>query len=171
MSPDSKLVNIIKATNYVGIKRRSYRLNRTLHTGNTRNPPKCLCWTIRLVNPAWTSLPSGLSLSQHKSENYCSLQCRLSGKISVSYVGTIQRIYLSNDDFYSDCTLVLCLISVDFFCFILTLANGLCCAWFVYPILCWSRCSEIGTGSIDWAKLSRIYLKTETESGFRNLVF
>jgi hypothetical protein len=41
----------------------------------------------------------------------------------------------------------------------------------VYPILGWHRCPEIGTSSIDWAKLSGVYLKTETESSLRNLVF
>jgi hypothetical protein len=30
---------------------------------------------------------------------------------------------------------------------------------------------EIGTSSIDWAQLSRFYLKTETESSLRNVVF
>jgi hypothetical protein len=30
---------------------------------------------------------------------------------------------------------------------------------------------EIGTCSIDWAQLSRFYLKTETESSLRNVVF
>jgi hypothetical protein len=30
---------------------------------------------------------------------------------------------------------------------------------------------EIGNNSIDWAKMSRFYLKTETESSFRNVVF
>jgi hypothetical protein len=29
---------------------------------------------------------------------------------------------------------------------------------------------EIGTSSIDWAQLSRFYLKTETESSLRNVV-
>jgi hypothetical protein len=29
---------------------------------------------------------------------------------------------------------------------------------------CWYRFPEIGTGTVDWAKLSRFYLKTETES-------
>jgi hypothetical protein len=29
----------------------------------------------------------------------------------------------------------------------------------------------IGTSSIDWAQLSRFYLKTETESSLRNVVF
>jgi hypothetical protein len=29
---------------------------------------------------------------------------------------------------------------------------------------------EIGTNSIDWAQLSRFYLKTETESSIRNAV-
>jgi hypothetical protein len=29
--------------------------------------------------------------------------------------------------------------------FVLTLADGLCCAWFVYPSLCWCWCPEIGT--------------------------
>jgi hypothetical protein len=35
---------------------------------------------------------------------------------------------------------------------------------------CWYRCLEIGTSSIDWAQLSRFYLKTETESSLRNAV-
>jgi hypothetical protein len=30
---------------------------------------------------------------------------------------------------------------------------------------------EIGTSSIDWAQQSRFYLKTETESSIRNVVF
>jgi hypothetical protein len=30
---------------------------------------------------------------------------------------------------------------------------------------------EIGTSSIDWAQLSMLYLKTETESVLRNVVF
>jgi hypothetical protein len=39
------------------------------------------------------------------------------------------------------------------------------------PSWCWYRCPEIGTSSIDWAKLSRFYLKTETETSLRNVVF
>jgi hypothetical protein len=30
---------------------------------------------------------------------------------------------------------------------------------------------EIGSNSIDWAQLSRFYLKTKTESSLRNVVF
>jgi hypothetical protein len=44
-------------------------------------------------------------------------------------------------------------------------------AWFIYPILRWSRCPEIGTSSIDWAQWSRFHLKTERESSLRNVVF
>jgi hypothetical protein len=36
---------------------------------------------------------------------------------------------------------------------------------------CWYRFPEIGTSCIDWAQLSRFYLKTETESSLRNVVF
>jgi hypothetical protein len=36
---------------------------------------------------------------------------------------------------------------------------------------CWYRCPEIWTSSIDWAQLSRLYLKMETESSLRNVVF
>jgi hypothetical protein len=90
------------------------------------------------------------------------------------YVGTIQIIYLSNDDIYSDSTVLLGLTLVVYLTilmFVLTLADGLCCDWFVYRILCWCRCPEIGTSSIDWAQLSRFHLKTETESSFGNVVF
>jgi hypothetical protein len=55
--------------------------------------------------------------------------------------------------------------------FVLTLADGLCCAWFVYPILCWCRCLEVETSCIDWAQVSRFYLKKEVESSLRNVVF
>jgi hypothetical protein len=37
------------------------------------------------------------------------------------------------------------------------------------PSWCWYICPEIGASSIDWAKLSRFYLKTE--SSLRNVVF
>jgi hypothetical protein len=48
--------------------------------------------------------------------------------------------------------------------------------WFVLFDLCtpywsWHSCPEIGSSSIDWAQLSRFYLKTETESSLRNVVF
>jgi hypothetical protein len=39
------------------------------------------------------------------------------------------------------------------------------------PSWCWYRCPEIGTSSVDWAQLIRFYLKTETESSLRNVVF
>jgi hypothetical protein len=53
---------------------------------------------------------------------------------------------------------------LTFFMFALTLTDGLCCGWFIYPSLCWCWCPEIGTSSINWAQLNRFYLKTETES-------
>jgi hypothetical protein len=52
----------------------------------------------------------------------------------------------------------------------LALADGLCCAWLVYPIWCWYRCPETGTSSIDWVQRSRFYLKTETETNLRIVV-
>jgi hypothetical protein len=39
------------------------------------------------------------------------------------------------------------------------------------PFWSWHRCPGIGTSSVDWAQLSRFYLKTETESSLRNVVF
>jgi hypothetical protein len=54
-----------------------------------------------------------------------------------------REFYLSSDDFYSDSTLVLGLMRVEFMFFVLTLADGLCCAWFVYPILWWRRCQDM----------------------------
>jgi hypothetical protein len=75
------------------------------------------------------------------------------GKLCL-YVDTTQRIYLSSDYFYSDSTLVLGLTFVDFLMFVLTLADGLCCAWFIYIPTC------VG-----------FHLKTEAESSIRNVVF
>jgi hypothetical protein len=46
--------------------------------------------------------------------------------------------------------------------FVLTDSYGLCCAWFMYPVLCWYLCLEIGTSSIDWAQLSRFHLKMDS---------
>jgi hypothetical protein len=37
---------------------------------------------------------------------------------------------------------------VKFLMFVLTLADGLCCAWFIYPVGV-QKNSEIGTSSID----------------------
>jgi hypothetical protein len=85
-----------------------------------------------------------------------------------------QRIYLSSHYIYSDSALVLGLIRAEILTsskFVLTLADGLCCAWFVYPILPSCRCPEIGTSSIDWVHMSRFYLKTKTKSNSRNVVF
>jgi hypothetical protein len=45
------------------------------------------------------------------------------------------------------------------------------CAWLVYPIWCWYSRPEIGTSCIDWVQLSRFYLKTETDSSLRNILF
>jgi hypothetical protein len=55
--------------------------------------------------------------------------------------------------------------------FVLALTDGLFWAWFVYPLLCWCRCPEIRTSSVDRAQLSRHYLKTETKSSLRNVAF
>jgi hypothetical protein len=54
--------------------------------------------------------------------------------------------------------------------FVLTLADGLCCAWFPYPVLCWCRCPKIGTSSINWAQLSRFYLKTHRIQSLKRCV-
>jgi hypothetical protein len=43
--------------------------------------------------------------------------------------------------------------------FVLNLAGGLYCAWFIYPILCWCWCPEIETSSVSWAQMSRFHLK------------
>jgi hypothetical protein len=44
-------------------------------------------------------------------------------------------------------------------------------ACFIYPILCWYRCSDIETSSTDCAQLYRCHLRTETETGLRNIVW
>jgi hypothetical protein len=49
-----------------------------------------------------------------------------------------------------------CAVFVVFLMFVLILPDGLCCAWFIYPILCWCWCWEKGTSSIDWVHLSRL---------------
>jgi hypothetical protein len=85
----------------------------------------------------------------------------------VSFMLVPYRERLFTDDFYSDSSLVQGLIRVKFLIFsrfVLALADGLCCAWLVYPNWCWYSCPEIQTSSIDWAQLSMFQLKTETES-------
>jgi hypothetical protein len=46
------------------------------------------------ISPIWTHV-----ITAEIKKNYNSVQCRLSGKINVFCVGTIQRISLSSDDF------------------------------------------------------------------------
>jgi hypothetical protein len=43
--------------------------------------------------------------------------------------------------------------------------------WILSPSSDKTAGPEIGTSSIDWAQLSRFYLKTEIESSLRNVVF
>jgi hypothetical protein len=75
----------------------------------------------------------------------------LHGLYRENFTFTIQRIYLFSDDIYCDSALVLGHIHVEFSMFLMlfiALTDGLCCAWFVCPILCWCRCPEIGSSSI-----------------------
>jgi hypothetical protein len=41
-----------------------------------------------------------------------------------------------------------------FLMFVLTPADGLCCDWFIHPVLCWCWCLETWSSSIVWAQLS-----------------
>jgi hypothetical protein len=69
-------------------------------------------------------------------------------------------MFLSSDDFYSGGTLILTTIAVKrctdicarphvcgvflmFLTFILTLTDNLCCAWYIYRILCWYWCGVV----------------------------
>jgi hypothetical protein len=51
-----------------------------------------------------------------------------------------------------------------FLMFVLTLADGLCCACFIYPILCRCWCPEIVTSPIAWVQLSRFHLSWRLNS-------
>jgi hypothetical protein len=71
---------------------------------------------------------------------------------------TYGQFHLSSDDLYLTSSPVRSLIHVKFLisqCSVLALADGLCYAWLVYPILHWCRCLEIGTRSTDWVQLSK----------------
>jgi hypothetical protein len=111
------------------------------------------------------------SRSQNNSN---SIQCRLSGKI-VFFMLVAYREFFSLMITSILIILVPGLICVvpflEFLMFVLILADGLCLAWSAYPILCYCRCLEIGTSSINWAQLSRFHLKMETESSLQNVVF
>jgi hypothetical protein len=43
-----------------------------------------------------------------------------------------------------------------FLMFVLSLTDGLCCVWFLCPILCWCWCPELGTLFVNWAQLCRL---------------
>jgi hypothetical protein len=112
---------------------------------------------------------------QYKKHKYShSVYTGLCGKMCISCIGTIWRICLSSYDFCLDNCLVQVLTRVEFWifsCFVLTLADGSCCAWIVYPIRCWYRCPEMRISSVYWTQLSRFYLKKETESSLRKVAF
>jgi hypothetical protein len=63
------------------------------------------------VSPIWTPIIT----AEVKKKNYNSIQCRLSWENLCFYVGNLQRICLSRDDFYSDSSLVQGLIRVEYF--------------------------------------------------------
>lgn len=44
----------------------------------------------------------------------------------------------------------------NFVVFVLNPADGLCCAWFIYPVLCWFLRQEKGADPIDLTQLSRL---------------
>jgi hypothetical protein len=113
----------------------------------------------------------------HLNSHYCSGGQKTTTPSSVDcvrklcfYFGTIQGICLFSDDFYSDSTLILTTIAMRqymaknarpqvcgvflMFMFVLTLAGDLCCASFIYPILCW--CLGIWISSINLALVSRL---------------
>jgi hypothetical protein len=56
-----------------------------------------------------------------------------------------------------------------FLMFVSTPADGLSCAWFIYPVLCWCWCPEMGTSAIDWAHLSMPL--PEDSDGLQYVVF
>jgi hypothetical protein len=58
-----------------------------------------------------------------------------------------------------------------FLIFVLALTRGLHCVWLVYSILCWYKCPEIGTSSVDMAQLNRFYLKTDRIQSPKRCVF
>jgi hypothetical protein len=45
---------------------------------------------------------------------------------------------------------------LSFLMFVLNPTGGLCCVWFIYPVLWWLWCPEVGTSSIGWIQLSRL---------------
>jgi hypothetical protein len=52
----------------------------------------------------------------------------------------------------------------------LTLCGGLCCVRFINPVDV-AASGETETSSFRWERLSRFYLKMETKSSLRNVVF
>jgi hypothetical protein len=140
------------------------------------------------VSAGPSDLPAQLLHLSHPVSHYCSRSQKTETPSNVDYawklcvyVGTIQRICLFSDDFYSDSTRIVTTTAVNecinvdgvflaFLIFVLILAGGLCCAWFIYPVLCWLWFPEMGASSIDQAQLSRFRLKTETESNLRKAV-
>jgi hypothetical protein len=78
ISIDQKLMCPIQVQEYAYLRSNT---TPTPHTGNTRNQPTCLCWTIRSVNPVWTFPPSEPQLSQQKSRDYIAIICSLIGRI------------------------------------------------------------------------------------------
>jgi hypothetical protein len=132
-----------------------------------------------------SSQPGHLS---HLDSHYCSRSQKTTTLSREDYVrrlcfylGTIQRICFFSYDFNSDSTLILTKIAVKqcmdigarshvygvflmILMFILTLEDDLCCAWFIYPILCSCWCPKIGIISIDCVQLSRLF----PEGGDRN---
>jgi hypothetical protein len=146
-----------------------------LQTGNITNRKyKESVHIMRSVNPAWTSLPSEHPLLQQKSENHNSVQCKLRVWKLYLYTDTKRRVCLHSDDLCSDSSLILtigmknCMGRGDrphvdgvfsmFLMFALTLADGLWCARFIYPILCWCWHPDIKTSSVYRAQMSRLFI-------------
>jgi hypothetical protein len=82
-------------------------------------------------------------------------------------VGTIYRICLFSDDFYSDNSLILTTVLKQ--CMDIGARHHMCGALGLYTLSCIGAVVETGTSSINWVQLCKFHLNTETESNYQNV--
>jgi hypothetical protein len=151
--------------------------SNTARTGNAANPPHAVrpsaeptqrghppIWTLIIAAVVQRTAPpfSEDSTAPH-GESVSSVTTCCDSNLSAKAAAAIQRLDLG-------ATPHLCAVPLMFSMSVLTLADGLRCAWFRYPILCWCRCLQAaGSSCVDWGDLSRCYLEPETEHSLRNV--
>jgi hypothetical protein len=119
----------------------------------------------------WIRSPSSGKTHSVGSNRQSSIKCSSIGKFVFPRLAPYGVLFFSDDDIYRNTWLVQGLIHVEHHNLkaLLALTDELCCLGLYTSSWKWHRCPEMGTSSVYWTQLSRVYLRMEIESSLWNI--